>query len=143
MARSARAPCPCPQMYLRMAGRMLKLSRAWMALSMGCTMKGMAAGRWKQKWTLACVRHSHQWGAQCRESCRQDRCLSRSAVTEAAVVHEDVNDVLLNLLQIESTARDKAAAATRVHLPNLCCRLQPDAGLQHTAAYVWAAPRNT
>ena len=48
MARSASAPWPCPQMYLRMAGRMLRLSRAWMALSMGCTMKGMAAGRWKQ-----------------------------------------------------------------------------------------------
>ncbi len=43
ISRSARQPCPGPQMYLRMAGRSVMFMSAWIALSMGCTMNGIAA----------------------------------------------------------------------------------------------------
>ena len=44
---SAREPCPGPQTYFRMAGRRLRFMIAWMPLSMGCTMKGIAAAPMK------------------------------------------------------------------------------------------------
>lgn len=43
ISRSARQPWPGPHTYLRMAGRSVTFMSAWMALSMGCTMKGIAA----------------------------------------------------------------------------------------------------